>query len=277
PTSIVADRDTGLKYFRNKNGEYKPLDDGNGRASTDFTKAIDAARKNLVRNIVDKNPLEDFSPSDLETLEAKLTSDDILREAQRVIEEQNEAVALAETLQELIEGNEGGFTQLSGLEDSQVAPGTGVISSAGGQSGPPAFSRPSTQSVEFSRSVAQKEDPLAPPSKTSDKDEKDTVIDFNTMKASEVIKKFQGMNLQERQEFVSQLSDDEFTDFVDQLPKTQRSAVRRAVKRLEEEHSRPRPSKTRIRAAKKKLARVLFEFGEQSKRKPIRTPSLGGF
>lgn len=372
-SSIVTDRDTGLKYFRNKNGEYKSLEGDSEKKSADFTKAISTARKNLIQAEDERVAIagKDDPPPNFD-----FSSDEILAEAERIVTEQNESVALAETLQELMDRDR--FVQLSGLEGRRNPPGRGIISSIdeSGKRTSSAFSGPSTQSVEFSRSVAEEEDPLSlrasalsgelgtlrrpdggvsteismtvtdsrlnrgratnipllvkgvpniddllagKPATSKQVDaaikraqarvsegaflpsfdniksaekvaenrhleeerrvssESDTVIDLSKMKPDEVIKQFQGLKPQERQEFLEQLNEDELKIFREHLPKAQRGAIRRAEKRLEEELSRPRPSKTRIRDAEARLKRVLFEFGEQPKTKPMFTPLPGGF
>lgn len=361
--SVVVDLDTGMKYTRNKNGEYKQLENGDGKKSADFGKAIKTARDNLLLLFENQNP--DLTDDERIEFITQLGSNVILDEAKRIVEEQNESVALAETLQELMKTNEGRFVQISGLEGRRSAPGRGVISSIdeSGKRTSSVFSGSSTQSVEFSRSVAEEEDPLSlrasalsgelgtlrrpdggvsteisvtvtdsrlnrgratnipllvngvpniddllagKPATSKQVDaaikraqarvsegaflpsfdnielaekvaenrhleeerrvsnESDTVIDLSKMKPEEVIKQFQGLKPQERREFVNQLTEDELKVFVDHLPKIQRSAVRRAIKRLEEEQSRSRPSQVRIRDAAERLERVLFNFQEQS-------------
>ncbi|KKN44076.1 hypothetical protein LCGC14_0696820 [marine sediment metagenome] len=270
-SSIVTDRDTGLKYFRNKNGEYKALEDGSEKKSADFTKAIEAARKKLESDERERSGLAGENPN------LDFSGDQVFAEAERIIQEQNETIALAEALQESMDRDR--LVQLSGLEGRRSAPGRGMISSIdeSGNRTSSTFSGPSTQSVEFSRSrsVAEEEEPLALPPKGES--EGDTVIDLSKMKPKEVIKQFQELKPQERQEFLEQLNEDELKIFREHLPKAQRGAIRRAEKRLKEELSRSRPSKARIREAEKRLARILFEFGEQPETKPIFTPLPGGF
>lgn len=277
---IVTDSDTGLKYFKTRNGEYKPLESGSGKKSTDFGKVIDTARKNLIA-LADERAAMDGRPLSTEQLaNLEFTRDEMLDEAEKILMEQEETTALAEVLQEEIKSNR----HVSGLIGSQLPPGrmsidfldeSGKPTGRGGMFGSSLKKGEGRVSFVKPQSVAEKEDPLALPPKSDG--EEDVTIDLGKAKPEEVMAQFKAMKPQDRREFVDQLNEAELEVFIQHLPKAQKNAVRRAIKRLEEEQSRSRPSKVRIREMAKRLDRVLFEFGEQPKRKSMKTPMLGGF
>lgn len=252
---IVADPATGIRYYRNKNGEYRPLETGEKEKSRDFGKVIERAIGSLGAAEKERADIDDFGPP----ARTDFSMDEIAAEARRLMDKDAQNAALAEMLRLVAEKSTLNEVRLPTREQSRrllekrpSIPRRSILEE-----------RPPRRAQRRPEAQEPAADPLKLPGAAQGSG-KDRVIDLGKLSPIEIQAEFQGLTSSERREFVVQMTAEEEADLINNLPKIQRKAVRRAADFVKEQEAKADPSDRRIAAAKKKLDQVFFKFEKKA-------------